>query len=328
MSVLYVLTDGASIRKRSDSLAIFDPDGNLLQEVELRQVNALVAFSSVQVTTPALVELLEAGVDVAFLSHGGKLLAKLTSPTSGNILLRRKQFQAFCDPGVCLRWARAAIHAKLANQIAFLRYLAAKQEDPSPELSPLADQIASWITPTLEAATRDVLRGIEGLCARFYWQGFGQALRVDGLVFTGRRYHPATDPVNATLSFAYTLLTNTIHHLLDATGLDPFLGFFHADESGRPSLALDLLEPFRPAVVDRFVLRLFNQKVLKPDDFQTLADGSVRLQPQPRRRFLEQWEATLDRAQIRQALAQQIEDLRHALTNSQDPPPFYRWSNE
>jgi CRISPR-associated protein Cas1 len=325
MSVLYVLSDGATLRKRNESIAVVTAEGEILQDIELRRLEAVVLFSSVQITTPALCGLLEHGVDLAVISHGGKLLGRILPPASPATQLRRRQYALFGEAGSALRLAQALVEAKIANQSQLLRYVVRHSENPPALLEGIIAQLDSATEQLSTVESLEALRGCEGAAARAYWTAFGACLSVPGVEFAGRQYRPAPDPVNATLSFGYTLLANTVHHLLDALGLDPYVGFFHADAAGRASLALDMIEPFRAPVVDRMVLRLFHLKILQAEDFCRGEDGSMRLQPEPRRRFLEEYEKTLARQQVRQALRGQVESLRRHLLDPSQPLEFFLW---
>jgi CRISPR-associated protein Cas1 len=149
--------------------------------------------------------------------------------------------------------------------------------------------------------------------------------KAEGVDFTHRRYHPSPDPVNAVLSFGYALLTSSLHSLLDAVGFDPFLGFFHTESYGRPSLALDLIEPYRAPVVDRFAVRLFNLRMLKPDDFESDGEGGVQLGRSSIRVFFREYERQLARLDVRRCLKEQVDDLRKVFLGEQELLAPYIW---
>jgi CRISPR-associated protein Cas1 len=143
--------------------------------------------------------------------------------------------------------------------------------------------------------------------------------------FSGREKHPPPDPVNAAVSLGYSLLTNLLTSQLDAVGFDPYLGFLHEETYGHPALALDLAEPFRAPVVDRMVIRLFNLKVLEPDDFQPHGEGGLHMTDQALRRFFAEWERVLQKVSVREAIRQQLEQLARVYRRSEPCVQPWRW---
>ena len=178
------------------------------------------------------------------------------------------------------------------------------------------------------AETLDSLNGVEGSAAHFYFQAFPLLLKAEGIDFPGRKRRPPPDPVNAILSFGYTLLTSRIQSILDASGFDPYLGFLHRVDYGRPSLALDLLEPFRAPLVDRFAVRLFNLKILKPDDFDTTETSGARLKHDAMKRFFLQWEKQLTTFEFSKHLKIQTDSLANVLKDNREFPEHYRFKAE
>ncbi|MBW1713417.1 MAG: CRISPR-associated endonuclease Cas1, partial [Deltaproteobacteria bacterium] len=268
MSFLYVVTAGATVHKRGESFLVEGPDGKRLAEIEARRLKSAVILSSVQVTTQALAEMLEHEIELAILSGRGKLLGQLTPPLSKNIDLRLAQFDRENDSEFTLIQAKRVVLAKLENQRQVLVRHTLDEPGHQPEAANAAAAIADMLEQVEACQDMETLRGLEGICARHYWAAFGSMLKVEGVGFTGRRKRPPPDPVNAVLSFGYVLLGSLLHSFLDGLGFDPFLGFFHTEAYGRPSLALDILEPLRAPVVDRFTLRSFNLGVLKAEDFR------------------------------------------------------------
>jgi CRISPR-associated protein Cas1 len=326
MSILYVVTDGASIRKRGESFIVTSPEDEVLTEVEARRLEHVCILSSVQVTTQALAEMLEHGVELAILSSNGKLLGQLTPPLAKNIELRRAQFEKERDPAFALAQAKEIVVVKISNQREVLVRYALDEPGEQPETSRAAVEMERMLQDVPQACNMDVLRGIEGACARAYWGVFGEMLKAEGVSFPGRQQHPSPDPVNAALSFGYVLLGNMLHSLLDGLGFDPFLGFFHEESYGRASLALDLLEPFRAPVVDRFVLRAFNLGVLKPDQFQPDGEGGLRLTPDALKSFFREWERALHKIELRLRIREQAEDLRNVFLGKKPLVTPWRWS--
>ncbi|MGO9569892.1 MAG: CRISPR-associated endonuclease Cas1 [Desulfomonilaceae bacterium] len=324
MTVLYLTEDGSVLRKRGERLVVEKEDKELL-EVRLRGLTSVLMLDTVQVTTQALVEMLKFGVEFAILSHRGKLLGQLTPPLARNIFLRKAQFQKETDAVFDLLQAKQIISVKVINSKEVLtRYVWDGLGDKA--TLDLATAKLEVISRTIESATdRDQLLGLEGSAAAVYWKSFATLFKVPDISFIGRRKHPAPDPVNAILSFGYALLTNTLQSLLDGVGFDPFLGFFHEEDYGRPSLALDLVEPFRAPVVDRFTVRLFNLGILKPTDFVLDQEGGLCLSKQALRTFFQQWESLMVKMDIRRELRTQVETLAKVYTGEEPRVKPWIW---
>jgi CRISPR-associated endonuclease Cas1 len=290
MPFAYVTEPGAMVGKRGATL-IIQKEGTTLAEWELIHLDALVLLGPVHVTTPAMTALLRAGVETAFLSMSGRLIGQLTPPKPGNVQVRMAQYRLANDPKKRLQHARAVVEAKTKAMVDVLQRYA----DNYPDL-PLAEPRESLRRATAavrQAADLSSLRGAEGNAASRYWKSF-QLLNRSELPFRGRSCHPPRDPVNALLSLGYVLLVNELWSLLDALGLDPFLGFYHQVKPHQPSLALDLVEPFRHHVVDRMVLRAINLGRFQADDFQQRGDGGVLLQRCALKTFIAEYERSVN----------------------------------
>lgn len=289
MSTLYLTEPGTMLRRRSARL-VASKGTETVVDVPAFRVERVVVVGPVQVSTQALVFLLEQGIDVSFLSRSGKLRGRLVSSESRNVFLRLAQYDRSRDEGYRVCLARAIVGGKLANQRAILR----RHQRNHPEAA-LTDAIAG-VERCLAAlpAKRSVdgIMGIEGAGTASYFKGFRHMVR-RGLAFDGRQKHPATDPVNALLSFGYVLLTNEADGVLASVGFDPFIGFLHGLRYGRRSLPLDLVEEFRHPVVDGLVLRFCNLGVADAGEFQTQSDGSVRMAPALLKRYLAAYDQRL-----------------------------------
>lgn len=215
------------------------------------------------------------------MSSRGRYYGRLISNESKNPMLRRAQLRATDDPHLCLNLSRRFVLAKLANQRRVLH------RRPGGRASSAAAEITDLIECARRTQSLDALRGMEGLTARTYFGAFGELL--DGMAFTGRKRRPPPDPVNSLLSLGYTLLTYEAFSAAASVGFDPYIGFFHADSYGRPSLALDIMEELRPVVVDTLVLGAVNRRHLRPDDFE-VGRPIALLNDAARKRFLALYE--------------------------------------
>jgi CRISPR-associated protein Cas1 len=292
MPFLHVTEQGAVVRKTGDRLIVEKDDQQLL-EVECRHVEGVLLYGNVQVTTQALVEMLDHGIELALLSESGKLRGQLTPPASGNVALRLAQYARHTDPVARLDLARTVVRSKLLNGAHVLRR--AVHHHPDPAVTDAAANLETAADRAAQAPDLGTLRGIEGAGARALFEAYGRLFRGD-LPFDGRSSRPPRDPVNALLSFGYVMLGNLILWQVDALGLDPHIGLYHEPRHGRPALALDLLEQLRHPCVDRLALTLVNRRVLTRDDFMPPDDTEgVRLTRPGLRKFLAQWEKWLDR---------------------------------
>ncbi len=262
--------------------------------IPIAKVEEVVVLGNVTLTTPVLAALLQRRIEVAFCTPWGRFLGRLSPPLSKNAPLRLAQHRAHNDPAVRLSLAARFVSGKIANMRTFLLRQNRKRDDAE-----IADA-CHFLQETLrqvealaaEGGTLSTLLGLEGSAGACYFGVFGRLL-ASGWEFPGRLRRPPPDPVNALLSFGYTVLTNSVSSAVQIVGLDPLVGFLHAPGYGRPSLALDLVEEFRPLVVDSVVLRVINTAILRPDNFQREM-GSCHLEDRARRRYIEALEARLN----------------------------------
>ncbi len=262
-----------------------------MRRVPLHLLDGIVAFGSGGASPELLAACGDRNVSISFLGRTGRFLARLEGPTSGNVLLRRAQYRAADDPGRRTAIARNVVLAKLVNARRVLqrglRDHPERTESAAGAVAAMARSLAA-----LERATDvDVVRGIEGDAARTYFGVFGVLVTHPdpAFRFRGRTRRPPQDPVNAMLSFAYTLLCHDIRSALETVGLDPQVGYLHTDRPGRPSLALDLMEELRPMLCDRLVLSLINRRQIAPDDFEVEETGGVYMKEDARKTLLASW---------------------------------------
>lgn len=328
MPVLYLSEQGSTLRRSGRTLLV-EGDGARLAEIELHRLDAVMIFGNVQVSTQALRALLDTGIETAFLTLSGRLKGRLVPPQTADAPLRLCQYRAFLDPAARLDHARRVVVAKLANARGVLvRYLS-NYSDAT--VSEQRDRIADLEARAAAAPASDALTGIEGAGAAAYFHAFRAMCRGD-LPFAGRSARPPTDPMNALLSFGYVLLATELAALVDARGLDPYLGFYHQPAHGRPSLALDLLEELRHPVVDRLALYLNNKRILRTDDFEQDPErpGGVRMRSEPRKRFFLEyerwmkggWSSSAGAPSPRDVLRRQVEAFARALRHNEPYQPF------
>ncbi|MGE0129718.1 MAG: CRISPR-associated endonuclease Cas1 [Blastocatellales bacterium] len=289
---VYVQGQGMSVGLKGETLEIRDK-GKVVDEARLLDTAQLSLFGNVQVSAQALRELAARDIIVTHLSYGGWLAAVTTPPPHKNIELRRRQFQTADDPASCLRLARAFTAGKIRNCRTLLRRNA--RELPEGVLHRLAESRRR----AERARMIEQLLGIEGTAAREYFGNLARMFKTseDGVApvfeFTERNRRPPRDPVNALLSFLYSMLAKDMLVTLVSVGFDPYLGFYHQPKYGRPALALDLMEEFRPLVADSAAVGMINNGELRKSDFVERA-GAVALTDSGRRRVIEAYERRMD----------------------------------
>lgn len=335
MPPLYVSTQGARLACRVRRLVV-EKDDQVLTTVPAAHVSQVVLLGNVSITPPALSFLLAQGIEVVFLTVDGRYKGRLVGAERGNGLLRLRQYARVSDPDWSLGVARALVTAKLHNLRTLLRRYARRTDAPEKEsaLTTAADQLSDLIPQAERARTLNSLNGVEGRGSAVYFSVFRHLIAVPGWRFEKRARRPPPDPVNALLSFGYTLLTRQMEWAVWTVGLDPYLGFLHQAEYNRPSLALDLIEPFRPILVDSLVLRCLNNEILRPDHFEEDPEGPypVRLGDEGRSRFIREWEGRLnlelthpqteERMDYRRCLEVEVRRLAHAVQTGEPFRPF------
>jgi len=283
---LYVQQPGARVAKDGDCLKVMDRD-TMLAEARLVEISHLVLFGAVQVSTQVVQELCRREIPISYLSSGGWFYGMTTSLMHKNVELRRRQYAAATNPAFCLRLAARLVQAKIANCRTILR----RNHSAAPET--VLQDLKRDHVHAAQAQSLEELLGIEGTAARRYFSEFRGMLKTDGASldfdFDGRNRRPPKDPVNALLSLAYAMLAREWTVTLHAVGLDPYLGFYHQPRYGRPALALDMMEEFRPLIADSAVLTAVNNGEVRSEDFIRRM-GSVALTVEGRRRFIETYE--------------------------------------
>jgi CRISPR-associated protein Cas1 len=288
---LYVQDQGARITLDGECLVVrgrATPDA----QARLPNTSQVVLYGNVQVTAQALRAMLERNIPVSFLSYGGWYYGRATGMDSKNVELRLAQHRAAVDPRFCLDVARGLVASKIRNSRTMVR-----RNHAAPSLLALSE-LEQLARKAEKMESLEALLGIEGTAARTYFGAFtgmlkGSALLSGTFDLDGRNRRPPKDPINALLSFVYSLLTKDFALALTAVGLDPLLGFYHQPRFGRPALALDLMEEFRPIVADSVVIGALNGGSFASDDFLTHPSG-VSMRPAARKRLLLAYERRMD----------------------------------
>jgi CRISPR-associated protein Cas1 len=294
LNTLYVTTPGAGLRKDGENL-VAEIEDEERARVPLHMLASVVAFGAIFLS-PALIQACAAaGITIVLLDRVGRFQARIEGPVAGNVLLRRAQYRASDAPEEIVR---GFVIGKISNQRAVLmRSLRDHGDEMSADqrnrIVEAADRMARILRRvSLACENLDELRGEEGEAANLYFNVFDFLIRSpdEGFRFRGRSRRPPLDPVNALLSFLYTLLTHDCRSAAESVGLDPAVGFLHRDRPGRPSLALDLMEELRPVLADRLALSLINRRQLRAKDFETRDGGAVFMTDEGRRTVLAAWQ--------------------------------------
>lgn len=287
---VYVQGAGAQVAVSQERLLIRLRDAPAT-EARLSNTSQLALFGAVQITTPALRSLLERGIPVSFFSHGGWYYGRAGGFDTKNVELRVAQYRGATDPATCLRLARGFVASKIRNCRTLLRR---NHEAPSGVTLGELEQLAKK-AEAMESI--ESLLGIEGTAARSYFRDFTGMLKGDArggdFDLANRNRRPPRDPINALLSFVYALLSKELALAAGAAGLDPLLGFYHQPRFGRPALALDLMEEFRPLIADSVVIGALNNGVVTKKDFIIRSSG-VALKPGARKSVILAFERRMD----------------------------------
>ncbi len=280
LNTLYVMSQGSYLKKEGEAIAV-KAGGEVKLRIPIISIGSIVCFGDALISPSLMGHCAKCGVSISYLSAYGRFLARVVGPTTGNVLLRREQYRISEDPRRSALIARSIVAAKIANcRSVVLRALRDHGDQMDADHVARAAEDLKWRTEAvLEVDDLDGLRGIEGDSARIYFDVFNElivAQKAD-FSFRDRNRRPPLDRVNALLSFVYTMLYHDLRSALETTGLDPAVGFLHRDRPGRMSLALDLMEEFRPFIAERLVLSLINLKQIDQRDLTVSESGAVLL---------------------------------------------------
>ena len=341
---VHLQSERLEIWGRPDDAPAGTPD-KILREIPLRDLDRVITSESVQFSGAAFGEILRRGIPIQFFAWSGSFLGGFLPAQNHHGLARLRQYQHTLDPNFVLPLARRIITAKLYNQRRVLQRLAATRavstaatpspvpptpdakSDPQTNLPATLRWLDSLFASVRDSRSLDELRGYEGASTARYFQAWATFLPA-AFPFERRSTRPPLNPVNACISFGSTLLYNEAVAFLHAHGLDPALGLLHATEDGRWSLALDLIEPFRPALVEALALDLFSHQILNATHFDP-KNGGIYLNEAGRKKYFLQYERRLERqfmseavghrTTLRQQLEQQATMFKAAL---EDPAIF------
>lgn len=335
LNVLYLTTDGLYIHHELDLIKI-EQDRTTIFKIPVHHVQGIVIMSFSSISPSLLQKCLQRGIFVSFLTPRGRFLGRLEGSSSGNVLLRKRQFRLEEREKVTI--ARNIIAGKIQNQR--LNLLRTAREINEIEKETKIRYIAEKLVDSLErlenSESIDSIRGLEGVCSKNYFSVIDHCIinQKDDFTFDRRSKRPPRSRFNTLLSFAYSILTNDCISALQSVGLDPYIGILHVERPGRPSLGLDLMEEFRP-FADRFVITLINRKQIQKKDIEEKTGSVYSLTNQGRKTFLSSYQNRkqepithhfLDqKTTIGELILLQARLLAKAIRNSQEEYIPYIW---
>ena len=289
LNTLFVTTQGAYLAKEGETVVVRAEKETLLQ-LPIHTIGGIVCFGQVSCSPFLMGFCAERDVGISFLSENGRFLARVQGPVSGNVLLRRQQYRLADDEDFSAQMAKSVLTGKVANCRAVLQRTLRDHSDKveAGELRTVSERLKSNLQTLQKEVSLNVIRGVEGEAAHSYFTVFDHLIlsQKGDFEFNGRNRRPPLDRVNCLLSFLYTLLMHDVRSALESVGLDPAVGFLHRDRPGRPGLALDLMEEFRPLLGDRLALSLINLGQVEKGGFKTLENGAVMMDDDTRKTVL------------------------------------------
>lgn len=296
LNTIYVTSEDAWLRKDGANLVV-EIEGVERGRAPLHMLEGIVSFGRPGASPTLLGACAEAGIALSHLEPNGRFLARMEGRRPGNVLLRRAQFRVADDPARAVPIVRGVVAAKVANQRSVLQralrdHGASLAPEAAAALAAAEERLSRIARRTLAMPDVAGLRGLEGEAAALYFDVFTHLVRMPdpAFAFTVRSRRPPLDRINALLSFLYAMLGHDCRAALETHGLDPQVGFLHADRPGRASLALDLMEELRPVLADRLALSLVNRRQVSAGDFIMEEAGGVRLTDDARKRVLVAWQ--------------------------------------
>ncbi len=286
MSILYLHHNGDKLRYRTNRF-IIERDEKCAFSIPFSEVYSVVVVGNVEVTTPALHHIFKLGIDMTYLSVHGNFYGKIYESHSKNVPLKIAQYRKADDKNFCLKMACAFANGKIHNQYTVLKRFFRNHNQKMDESD--AGRLKSAIKRLNSVNSIEQLRGIEGSCSVLYFKLLNSILPEE-FKFKNRNRRPPLDRFNSLINFTYSLLEHELFSALNVAGLDPYIGYLHSPEYGRPSLVFDIMEEFRPSFADAFSLMLVNKNIIKPDDFHKEGNGGIYLNDDARALFFKQYE--------------------------------------
>ena len=293
LNTLYVTSQGSYIHKEGETIIVEREQQKVLQ-LPVHTLGGIVCFGNVLCSPFLLGFCAEHDISISFLTEYGSFLASVRGPVSDNVLLRREQYRIADNSEKSAKIAANIVTGKLMNSRLVMNR-AIRDHGDKIDIATIrraSSSIYRLIEELAIAVNLDEIRGIEGMAASEYFAVFNQLIvdQKEDFVFNERNRRPPLDPVNALLSFIYTLLVHDVRSALETVGLDPTVGFLHRDRPGRPGLALDLMEEFRPVIADRLVLSLINRRQVAPNGFKKAESGAVVMDDSTRKTVLVEYQ--------------------------------------
>ena len=289
LNTLFVLTQGAYLKKEGQAIVVRIEKTDRLR-LPMINIAAIVCFGRVSCSPYLLGACAQRGIAISFMTEHGRFLAAVNGFTPGNVLLRREQYRRADSPEATATIARACIVGKLANYRTVLRRANRDQQksESTDRIERMANRIDLKLKTLQSGLGLDQLRGAEGDATADYFAVFNELItsQKERFSFTSRSRRPPLDPVNAMLSFLYSMLTNDMRSACESVGLDAAVGFLHRDRPGRPGLALDLMEELRPVLVDRVVLSVINRQQVNIAGFIKEPGGGIRMDDATRKELV------------------------------------------
>ena len=294
LNTLYVTSENSYLALDGENVVLFENKDELGQ-IPLHNLEGIVSFGY-RGTSPALMgACAERNISLCYLTPQGKFLARVSGRIKGNVVLRQQQYDSSRDEAISLEIAKNCIIGKVYNARWVLERAIRDHslQIDAEKVKAASNFLKDSLTLIQNSQSKDQLRGYEGEAASIYFGVFDQLIlqQKKDFIFTGRNRRPPLDPVNAMLSFVYTLLTNMVTSALESVGLDPYVGYLHVDRPGRASLSLDLVEELRAVMADRFVLSLINRKMVTGKNFSRQENGAILMDDEFRKRVLMEWQS-------------------------------------
>ena len=294
LNTLYVTSENSYLALDGENVVLFE-NKDELGRIPLHNLEGIVSFGY-RGTSPALMgACAERNISLCYLTPQGKFLARVSGRIKGNVVLRQQQYDSSRDEAISLEIAKNCIIGKVYNARWVLERAIRDHslQIDAEKVKAASNFLKDSLTLIQNSQSKDQLRGYEGEAASIYFGVFDQLIlqQKKDFIFTGRNRRPPLDPVNAMLSFVYTLLTNMVTSALESVGLDPYVGYLHVDRPGRASLSLDLVEELRAVMADRFVLKKKKKKMVTGKNFSRQENGAILMDDEFRKRVLMEWQS-------------------------------------